>query len=145
MFFSTTTDTTTSKNDGNNNDNDAGNNMDTKDKTEDTTANVKEELQRVPSGTMKNCHVDFDLMDDLLDITDKDTEYRRAWVAIRESEDSSVCSEDSMDLIPDDNSVDYLTAAVSEVVSNFIHKVVLCGCWTEETPKEVVIVHDVVA
>lgn len=66
----------------------------------------------------KNCHVDLAGINGRLDEADKDTEYMRAWVAIR-SKDHDDMSEDSDD---DDNSVDYL----AEAVSDFFRKICFC-------------------
>ena len=75
------------------------------------------------------CHIDFSGMDDLLDETDKDTERRLAMVAFSRNEDDDDEDEDSVDLIDDDNSVDYLAAAVSD----FFRSIFFCGCPTTTT------------
>jgi hypothetical protein len=71
-------------------------------------------------------HIDMSVMDDLLDETDKDTEIRRAWVAIRNSRDS-VNSDDFT--AADDNSVDYLSDAICGFFSNLCS----CDCWKGKT------------
>lgn len=68
-------------------------------------------------------------MNDLLDETDKDTEFMKVWVALRnkrgdDGDDEISTGEDSVDLVDDDNSVDYLTDAVSKFFGEFL----FCGC-----------------
>ena len=76
----------------------------------------------------KNRHIDMSVMDDLLDETDKDTEIRRAWVAIRNNRgDGSVTSEEDSQ---DDNSVDYL----SDAISGFFRRLCSCDCWKGRSP-----------
>jgi hypothetical protein len=91
--------------------------------------------RKATSGPMfkngKNRHIDISAIDNLLTETDKDTEIRRAWVAIRNRKGDSITSEDSQDLTADDdNSVDYL----SDAISGFFRSLCSCECWKGRTP-----------
>ena len=66
--------------------------------------------------------IDISGMDDLLAETDKDTEFMSRWVAIRNRQQDED-GEDSVDMIDDDASLDYLADAVSD----FFRKVCFCG------------------
>jgi hypothetical protein len=85
-------------------------------------------IKKKSSDGSSQCHIDISNMNELLDVTDKNDDYMRAWIATRGHTDgtASEASDDEyfIDDNDDDRSIDYLANAISD----FFRTVFWCGC-----------------